>query len=559
MLEKDIKIFGIRKGYIQIALILIVLIIAFSLIVAKASAANQSYYIPPTPTVTPNITQVPLTAVTTPPGVNTPLPTPVPTPTDLKVRRLAVQGGCVDLGETIDISGIGWYTGYIAYYGKYRTMSTEGMNASKIYEIPSWEIRHYYIDPLLYKNFPGNWYSHYETVETGNSMLFKIPETNCSALIKQVNGTANATNITSIVVENKTPLLVRNLTLTPKTIPNIDYIVSRNANTTLNISGALNARYWIFGKQQDDTLYDIPLVNGSITFNKSFSNKLSKGIYHIIVIKSDGNSIAEERYDENTSSISSPFRDVPPVFIGSATSEVAMNLLKERIKASLDDTYTQFNITVEDPSVDVRRLDMSSNINGTNSILISGYTNANVGDTITIEFDKGHIDEKLIRKNTWVAVVQDGGKSNAYRTWYKSALFEPNDFPAGEHTLTMTSSTDAFINAPVFIRKELPENYKPPEYVQFIDNNPFVPTPTPIVLPREVVTVVQTIVKTEVVEKEKIVTVDPYPYVIGTILAMIVIFYALYTVARAYMNARRIRNEKKEEESYYESENLEGN
>jgi hypothetical protein len=58
--------------------------------------------------------------------------------------------------------------------------------------------------------------------------------------------------------------------------------------------------------------------------------------------------------------------------------------------------------------------------------------------------------------------------------------------------------------------------------------------------------VVQTVIKEKVVEKEKIVMVDPYPYVMGGIAALIVILYALYTISRAYMNARRIRNENKE-------------
>jgi hypothetical protein len=535
-MNKDETIFGIRVGYIQVAILAIVLILIMGALVGKVTAANQSYYVTTIPTTEPT-TAIP-TPEQTPIGVNTPLPTPTPIPTNVTVRRLSFQGECVQLGETIDLSGIGWYTGYIAYYNKYRTLTTEGMNASKIYEIQPWELRHYYVDPLKFQNFPGNWYSHYEYVETGNSMLFKVSEGNCTK--------PNETSYIPKVVENKTVvLLAENFTLTPKTLPNIDYIVSRNIVSSFETE--FDSYYWMFGSTPNDKLYDIPVTrDGMITFSKDFSNNLPVGDYKIIDVYPGENFIMEEHYDRNITSIVSPFRDIAPVQVGNLSPYETMNILKEQVKKSIDDSVKQINITVEDPYIEIRRLDNLANADGTNSIMMSGYTNANIGDKIKLEFDKGNIDKKLIPANTWVVDVVDGGGSNAYRTWYKIAIFNPDDFVTGTHTITATTDSGAWVNAPVFIRKELAENYKPPAYIQYIDNNPFVPTPTPITLPQVTVTVVQTIVKTEIIEKEKIVTVDPYPYVIGSIVAMIVIIYALYTISRAYMKARRIRNEKKE-------------
>jgi len=534
-MDKDDKILGIRTGYIQIAIILVVLIFALGFLVDRASAANQSYYVTTTITPTETVNATP-TPEQTPSWINTPLPTPTPIPST--IRRLENQGDCVQLGEYIDMSGIGWYTGYIAYFDQYRTLTTEGMNASKIYYVEPYNQRHYFIDPLKFQNFPGNWYSHYETVESGNSLLFKVSTGNCTK--------ANTTSVIPLVVENKTVALVtENFTLTAKFVPGADYIISRNLPASIETD--YDSHYWMFGISSNDNLYDIPVDNdGMIVFSKGFTSKLSNGMYKIVDVTPGENFILEETYDKNMSMISSPFRDVTPVAIGAMTSGNAMAALESQVKKSIDDDFTVINVAVEDPYIEVRRLDNLKNADGTNSVMLSGYTNANVGDTITLEFDKGQIDPKLIRANTWTTTVVDGGGSSAYRTWYKTAIFNANDFDKGTHTITLTTSAGASVNAPVFIRKELAANYNPPDYVQYIDNNPFVPTPTPITLPQVTVTVIQTVIRTEIVEKEKIVTVDPYPYVMGGIAALIVIGYALYTLSRAYMNARRLRNEKKE-------------
>jgi hypothetical protein len=518
---KDEKLFGIHRGYIEIAIILIVMILLLGGLVSQASAAVTNQ------TINQTITAAP-----------TPVPTVAPVTTVPPAVRRIDQGGCVEVGETIDISGIGWYTGYIAWFNRYRTEKTEGLNATKVYEIQPWELRHYYIDPALFSKFPGNWYSHYEKVESGNSLLFKVAETKC------LQGNES---LVPLVVENKTiTLIAENFTLSAKTIPNVDYIISRNLPSMLETE--YDSRYWMFGRNPDDNLYDIPVTDdGMIAISKEFSNKLMVGNYKIIDVYPGENFIIEERYDEPTESITSPFRDVAPVPIGSKTSAEIIKLLKAQIKKSIDDTTTELNITVEDPYVEVRRLDNLANADGTNSVMISGYTNANIGDTITLEFDKGHIDSKLIAANTWTTTVEDGGGINAYRTWYKTAIFNPNDFTPDQHTITITTGSGASVNAPIFIRKELAANYNPPDYIQFIDNSPFIPVPTvPPAPPPVTVTVVQTVVKEKIVEKEKIVTVDPYPYMIGGTVAVIVVAYALFSVARAAMLARRTKQLKKE-------------
>jgi hypothetical protein len=547
---KDEKIFGIRRGYIEVIAALVVMIFFLGFIIGSVSAitnttsnitSNATVNVTPTvavnatPTKTPIPTPTEIRASFVPVQNVTLMPTPTPTqiPTidpfgNITVRRID-QGGCVVPGETIDIAGIGWYTGYIAYFDQYRTMKTEGLNATKIYEIKPWELRHYYVDPTLFKDYPGWWYSHYETVESGNSQLFKI------------NATCNVTPPTRPeVVENKTILITGGIKLPPKYIEGISFILSRNATTKL---GADNrTHWWLFGNY-DMKQYDVPVdPNNLITFSRMFTNSISTGQYTLVFVDPGANNITEETYDRDLNAVSSPFRDVAETSLNSTSQEVQLAALAKMVNKSIDDKYTMMRIEVQDPMVEVRQLDTGTTVDGMNTATIAGYTNVNPGSIVTIEFDKGTIDPKLARANTWNTTVDSPYAPNAYRTWFKTVLFNPNDFRIGTHTLTVTTESGAYANPPITIRRELEGSYQPPSTFQFIDNNPFIPTPTPEPAPPPVVvTVVQTVVQEKIVTQEKIVPIDPYPYVIGGIIAVIVVAYVIYSIARAIVNERRKR------------------
>jgi hypothetical protein len=517
---EDNKIFGIRREYIEIGIVLILLIASLQFMVGIATAVNASYALPPSNITAPAIAFIENTTVE-----------PTPTPAPVVIRRID-QGGCVEPGETIDLAGIGWYTGYIAYYGRYRTMTTEGMNASLIYEIKPWQLRHYYIDPILYADYPGWWYSHYETVESGNSQLFKV------------NTTCTLPNITperiATVVENKTILITGGIKIPPRYIQGINFILSRNTQTT---KGADNNSYWWMFGNYDMKQYNIPVDKGAlVTFSKNVVNGVPTGRYTIVFVSPGENNIIEETYDRNNESISSPFRNVVPIFIGSMTPETAEQTLIDRVGKSIDDSYSKIIVEIQDPMIEVHQLDQGITVDGKHIMTLAGYTNTNPGDIVTIEFDKATIDPELARENTWNTTVDSPYAPNAYRTWFKTVLFDPNDFSADIHTLTVTTGSGATASVPVPIRRELEENYKPPAYIQFIDNNPFVPTPTPMPAPPPViVTVTQVVIETQIVVKEKIVPIDPYPYVIAGIVSVIVISYVGYTLIRAIVKERRKR------------------
>jgi hypothetical protein len=535
---KDEKWFGIYKGYIEIIVLAFAMILLLSIVVGNSvTAVNASYAIEPLPAwnVTPEPTPVvPTERVISPDGNVTNVPIPTPTPA-VVIRRIE-QGGCVMPGETIDISGIGWYTGYIAYYDRYRTLKTEGVNATRIYEIKPWLLRRYYIDPELYDAYHGFWYSHYDTLESGNSLLFNV-SSNCT--LPNITPERVAT-----VVENKTILITGGITVPPKYIQGVQFIVSRNTDTKRG-ADSNRSTWWMFGNY-DMKQYEIPVEPSNvITFTKLMTNAMPEGRYTVVFVNPGANNITEEEYDRDNESITSPFRNVDPVFIGSAvmSAENAKDQLIKRVENSIDDTHSEITIELQDPYIEIRQLDQGKSVDNLNTITMSGYTNTNPGDNVVIEFDKGNIDRQLIPKYTWNTTVDAPYAPNAYRTWFKTVVFNPNDFAASTtHTLTATTGSGATMTAPITIRKELEENYKPPAYVQFIDNNPFVPTPTPEPAPPPVVvTVVETIVTEKIVVQEKIVPIDPYPYVIAGIVGVIVLAYVIYVIARAIVRERRKR------------------
>lgn len=542
VITKDIRI---RTGTLDVLIILVVAILLLSFIVGIVSAVNVP--LPPTtPFPTPTETAIPNATVNVT-ATPTPEPTPAPTPTpEVKIRRIEQQGACVELGETIDISGIGWYTGYISYYGKYRTMTTEGISSErvKVYEVKPWEHRRYFIDPALFKDYPGMWYTFYDKDEVGNAQLFKVSVDGCAF-----------ENKTPVIVENKTVVITGLTTLPPKIEEGYDFIISRN--TQVKTNATTDSHFWMFGNYNLHQ-YDIPIdANGTMVFSKSLTNAIPAGSYRIIFVSPGANKIIEEEFDEDNNTISSPFRDVVPVslgVVGVTTPENQEKMLLDRVSKSIDDTASLMTVLVQDPYVELRQLEQLSD-EGKTAVTMAGYTNDVPGSNVTIRIDADKIDPKLSRQNTWTTTVDTAPQQNAYRTWSKTILLDLNEYTPDQHTITLTTDSGAFVNAPLFIRRELPEHAKPETYVQYIGSNPFVPTPTPIVI-TETVQVIETKIEKEYIEipvdydtLAKEVVNKALPYVIAGIICVIVAVYVLYVLARAYMEERR----KKKLKKFYET------
>jgi hypothetical protein len=75
--------------------------------------------------------------------------------------------------------------------------------------------------------------------------------------------------------------------------------------------------------------------------------------------------------------------------------------------------------------------------------------------------------------------VVDNGGQVAYRAWNTSFLIDFDNVFPGQHSLTVTSEDGASATVPFYVYNELAKHYQPEAYLEFIGNNPFIPTPTP--------------------------------------------------------------------------------
>ena len=384
------------------------------------------------------------------------------------------QGGTVYLGETVDVAGNGWFTGSILYNGPYETGYTITDNSSVTrLKIDAWNLTHLYIDPAYYRNKLGYWYIDYDTVTpNGYDRLFYVQaypsnETMMEKVTKKVA-------LDQLEIKNA---IIKNLTAMPyKSEGNFGYILSRNVSTPM-AAPYDNSRYWVFASGlQDTTLYNHPLeYPGIIEFKDIETANLPEGVYHVTFIQPDALGTFEQTYDPELHTISSPFRNTPDTSIYGLDGYLVEGILDKQIKSSSQPAYTKWIVNLQDPMIDVQKLD-SWTFGANNTLFtIAGYTNMNDGDTLHIQMDANLTGDKWYGARTWNAPVVYRGGMNYYRTWNATFAVDFSNLFPGQHFMTVTSDAGASVTVPFYVYRELPAHYQPMQYIEYIGNSPFIP------------------------------------------------------------------------------------
>ena len=390
------------------------------------------------------------------------------------------QGQCVELNDTIDIAGVGWYTGTIATYGRwydgYGGLSNGSVEA--IYRIDARDLDAFYIDPSFFEKHLGWWYNFYdETDSHGYDRLFYVSEKcvlskeqNVSIVSKMLNETERVSGL----VRNKTTLPV-------KTIDGKTFIISRGIDT--GVGATPYTSRWLFGTDNQTNMYDIQVDKYNVThFNADDTWNMPAGRYDAIFVVPGRNGIIEENYDKNHDVITSPFRAQPDIYVRGIDGKSIEKHLMDRISASYDDTYEYWAIDLQDPMIEVKRLDTTPLSNNFSYVSIAGYTNANAGDRFKLQLD---VEKNGNRARSYDITVTDNGGIRAYRTYNTSFIIDLNNENPGMHYFTITAlNTGATITAPFYIYRELPKHYQDEVYLQYAGFSPFIPTPTPEIIER---------------------------------------------------------------------------
>lgn len=386
------------------------------------------------------------------------------------------QGDYTYLGETIDFSGNGWYTGTIYYNGPYEDGYSLSVGLNDTLEhvsVNSRNLSKFYLDPEHYSDKLGWWYSGYVSPSThGNDRLFYVGAYKKTETITEMIRKKIAMNQEEIKAA-----IIKNMTMMPeKRESNHGIIISRNVTTSLP-APFKDARYWIFGSGlQNTTLYDHPLeYPGIIELTKPLTANLKEGTYDIIFLQPDNIGQYEQTYDPEKHSISSPFRNTPDVVIYGYDGPIVERFLETQIKGSSQSNYSKYLVNLQDPEVDVQKMD-AWNFGPNNTLFtMAGYTNMNDGTLFHIIMDANLKGDRYYGDRQWTTKAMYHGGMNFYRTWNISFAVDMSNLFPGPHSMTIYSDEGATMTVPFYKYSELPPHHIDQQHIEFIGNSPFIP------------------------------------------------------------------------------------
>ena len=455
-----------------------------------------------------------------------------------------MQGQCVELNKTYDISGVGWYNEKIVYYGRYYDAYQNADNSSveATFKIPYGisKLQNFWIDPSFFGDRLGYWYNYYDLVEkNSNARLFYVMDI-CPV---------------QEIVEKPEPAIVNtsnyeyNKTLLPdKRTPYTTLLARGDSFELLNKTPM---RYWIF--HNEFPKYDID--NSDILLASTDFRSAVAGEYVIGVVYAGNNSIIEEYYNAHDSTIESVFKKYPTEYviglqsISKESTGTVQYKLDQMVKHSFDDRIEYYRVWFDDPIIQVEQYQQIDRPYNRSYLDIRGYTNVKAGTEITAELQSETSNGIMYYRTTAKSNVVEYSMSD----WKQFSVLLPfniADLPNGKHYVVLTVPQGARTVIEPYIKEELADHYQPPKTIRYVDNNPFIPTPTPeIVIKERIVERVNETVKVQ----EKIKEVDYVKLsdkVIETlivpatliIIAGVVLLYGLFTSIRAY---RKIKEQKK--------------
>ncbi len=379
------------------------------------------------------------------------------------------QGDCVSLGDTIDIAGVGWYTGYLSYYGLYYDGYSDDyeINRVALLKVDARNLTKFYVEPAYFQQYPGWWYTNYyedNSTTRSNDRMFYVGSS--CGFIKNTS----VDNVARFNISDLYSIKERSLSQLPeKKITGIDFIISKNL--TSKIESPIDTRVWVFGRS--DYLYDIDNPINATIFYSNITRDWESGRYDLVYISRDGNGLFDERYNQETESITSPFVDTPTEYIGNLQPRIVHDKLLSLVNSSYQKQVTEYHVEVQDPRIDVAKLDQWQGWDNATMITIAGYTNANPGDGIHIQMDKNTMGRKESAKRTWTTYAW--GNMSAYRFWNITFMIDIQGENPGQHNMTITSDSGGSMIAPFYIYREKAAHYIPENYIQYVNNSPFIP------------------------------------------------------------------------------------
>jgi hypothetical protein len=126
--------------------------------------------------------------------------------------------------------------------------------------------------------------------------------------------------------------------------------------------------------------------------------------------------------------------------------------------------------------------------------LVRGTTNLRAGDTLTVIWDADRYVEPRDRAKFTVTVKAQGDDPGAYRVFRAALPVNLSTQPIGNHQIAVVTPDGSTTSVEFYVREAFVPFVPPIEVVHYINNSPFIPTPTPLIIEKEVpITVIQTV------------------------------------------------------------------
>ena len=466
-------------------------------------AAGVAYFISPHASADV-ITIVPTTPIplyTSTPTIPIPvytateIPTTIQTPiTESKAYR-PPQGGTVEVGDIIDISGL-WADG-LAWYGTYGEY--DNPQYIRLFKDYSKDIYSFYVDPAIFTDKLGTWYKYSvdnSSTKAENTVAFRV----VAKGTRRALTIENATQLNNVSV----PMNIPKVPILP-TVHIADYLLARG--DPLTISTGTPAKVWIFGTV--DKIYDVEttIADKNSTANITFIGKdlenWQVGSYKILIQQKGSNGQYDVRY-RNTSIEWTDGWSVHSEDLNGIQPILAIDKLKAMI-GNTDDVYTVYDLAIQYPAISIIQMDemglgsREQEFHDTPGLVtlmrVRGYTNVASGSQVKVVLDKynkiPHDIEITTEKVT--ALREDKGDMSIYES-YVPLIW--NDLKSGVmHTMTAETTHGAIVYADIPVIEMPAGTEKPNTTLKYIANeSPWRPNLTTVTITIPVPGPTQTII-----------------------------------------------------------------
>jgi hypothetical protein len=373
--------------------------------------------------------------------------------------------------DTIDLRGIAGWSNTLAYWNHDPSQDPPDkfvslVNGTNCKKVLAGECAIF----LVTTDMPGGmWYQWYGSNEKAPvAVFYVIPRDRPVALMPE------PTPLSSPVPKPEA---------NPQPAPIADLLIARHDSLSYQINGT--TQVWLIGPSLE--------VMGNRT--KEWLNltgvSLAAGGYSMLIQYPDANGVFEV-YNAGSSTIESVWKGVDGFWYGPLGAEP----LEDRLWVMFMDTahfhgnITEKQVIVQEQRTDVTSVDQIRN----NSIGVSGFTNLARGENVTAIFDENRSVTSLDRRKATGYGTAVGEVQGAYRLWQATINVDLQKQAAGNHFISVYTPDGSKTVVPFYLSAAFEPFETPTPSVRYIDNSPFIPTPTPVIIERNIpVTVIQTV------------------------------------------------------------------